>query len=43
MTGDYLHWRDLADGRRGWVIPLTYGRARILVGRVGDGACDDSW
>ena len=33
--------KDLPDGRRLEVVPLTYGRARII---IGDGYfVDDSW
>ena len=37
----------LPDGRGVWIYPLTFGRARIVVGKVGnlDGleGLDDGW
>lgn len=39
----YLAERDLPDGRRGWVIPLTFGRARIVVGPADSTFYDDGW
>lgn len=29
--GDYIAHRDLPDGRHLCVVPLTFGRARLLV------------
>lgn len=50
MSPDELVYlaRNLPDGRRAEVVPLTYGRARIVVGRVlpGDPGLwfyDDVW
>lgn len=33
----------LPDGRGAWIYPLTFGRARILVGPIGDWFTDDGW
>lgn len=33
----------LPDGRVADVLPLTYGRARICVGREGEHAYQDEW
>jgi hypothetical protein len=40
---DYLAERDLGDGRKAWVVPLTFGRARIIVGPAESQFIDDSW
>lgn len=34
---------DLPDGRVCEIQPLTFGRARLCVGRRGSGAYDDGW
>lgn len=41
--GDYLYARDLGTGRSIWVVPLTYGRARIHVGPTDSLFYDDGW
>lgn len=33
----------LPDGRGVWIYPLTFGRARIVVGPIGDSFYSDSW
>ncbi len=33
----------LPDGRGLWVYPLTFGRARLVVGPVGEDFYDDGW
>jgi hypothetical protein len=33
----------LPDGRECVVYPLTYGRARLVVGQPGSGFYDDAW
>lgn len=43
MTDDEYPSLPLPDGRRAWVFPLTFGRARIGVGRSEDHALDDIW
>lgn len=40
---DYLAKRVLPDGRGLWVVPLTYGRARLHIGALGAYAFDDGW
>lgn len=35
--------RLLEDGRELVVYPLTYGRARLVIGPVGAATYDDSW
>lgn len=41
---DYLAVAEMPDGRRkAWVIPLTYGRARIIVGPAEVTWLDDGW
>ena len=35
--------RLLPDGRELVVYPLTYGRARLVIGPAGEGWHDDSW
>ena len=38
------HCRDLADGRHACVVPLTFGRARIVVAaRMVHFVVDDGW
>ena len=41
--GGVVAFRDLPDGRRIDVVPLTFGRARIGVGMPDGGAYDDVW
>lgn len=43
--GDYyiLGPIELLDGRGVWVEPLTFGRARILLGEIGSPFVMDSW
>lgn len=45
MTDDELPPPDkLLPGDRGaWLYPLTYGRMRIVVGRIGSPLVDDGW
>ena len=31
------------DGRGVWLYPLTFGRVRVVVGRVGSSCYDDGW
>lgn len=38
-----LYWRRLPDGREAVVYPLTFGRARIVVGEEGSQIYEDSW
>lgn len=38
-----LAHRVLKDGRALWVYPLTFGRARIVIGQEGSPFIDDSW
>jgi hypothetical protein len=38
-----LFTRDLDDGRTIVVYPLTFGRARIVIGKTGDEGYEDSW
>ena len=40
---DYLARRVMPDGTFGGVIPLTYGRARLVVGSHADAGYDDGW
>jgi hypothetical protein len=40
---DYLAERDIGNGRKGWVIPLTFGRGRIIIGPANSVLLDDSW
>lgn len=35
--------RVLPDGRGAWIYPLTFGRARLCVGAVGEDFYDDHW
>ena len=35
--------RDLGDGRELSILPLTYGKAKLVIGRVGALAYDDGW
>lgn len=35
--------REFGDGRSAWIYPLTFGRARIAVGRRGSAYHDDGW
>lgn len=44
MDTDYLFGpRVLDDGRAVWVMPLTFGRARILVGELGSPFVTDAY
>ena len=38
-----LYERPLGDGRAGVVYPLTYGRGRLGVGRIGSDWFEDEW
>ena len=38
-----LAYRALDDGRELVVYPLTFGRARLIVGRQGRDDYDDAW
>lgn len=41
---DYLAGpKRFPDGRAAWVIPLTFARARLVVGREGSATYDDGW
>lgn len=33
----------LPDGRGVWVLPMTYGKWRLVVGPVGSNGYDDAW
>ena len=35
--------KRLPDGRGAWIYPLTFGRARILVGPLDSEAGDNAW
>lgn len=35
--------KQFADGREAVIYPLTYGRARIVIGPAGAAFVDDSW
>lgn len=35
--------KTMPDGRIGSVIPLTFGRARIVINKAGSWAYDDGW
>lgn len=39
----YFASKDLDEERRAWVIPLTFGRARIITGPIDQGWLDDGW
>ena len=42
--GEFVHGlKDLPNGRRAYVIPLTFGRARVVVGQAGSLVYDDGW
>ena len=38
-----LAYRDLGNGRELVVYPLTYGRARLVIGGLKVGYYDDGW
>jgi hypothetical protein len=40
---DYLAFKDLGKGDGAWVVPLTYGRARVVVGQIGAESYDNGW
>jgi hypothetical protein len=40
---DYLAEKELPNGRGAWVVPLTYDRARIIVGKMGSVLITDGW
>ena len=40
---DYLAERKLDNTLHAWVIPLTYGRARIAIGPPGELWFKDAW
>lgn len=35
--------KDLGNGKRLTIFPLTFGRARLGIGPVGEGYNDDEW
>ena len=35
--------RDLEDGRELAILPLTYGKAKLVIGRKGAPEYDDGW
>lgn len=39
----HISSRDLGDGRTLFVDPLTFGRARLLIGPTGGYTYDDGW
>ena len=41
--GGAIAERVLPDGRGLWVYPLTFGRARLVIGPVGEDWYDDAW
>ena len=43
IVGFYSTLRELAADRHAWVIPLTFARARIVVGAPGDEEYLDGW
>jgi hypothetical protein len=40
---EYLAFKDLGGGQGAWVIPLTFGRARIITGPIGQNWLLNSW
>jgi hypothetical protein len=42
VTDWYIDRRTLPDGRLLFVVPLTFGRARLTVGSD-EWGCDDGW
>jgi hypothetical protein len=42
-AGDIYADRDIPNDRHAWVIPITMGRARIIIGRRGEGWLADGW
>jgi hypothetical protein len=40
---EFIHVKELADGRSGFVVPLTFGRARIGIGPTNELWFDDVW
>lgn len=44
MTANhYLAEKDLGSGRKAWIVPLTFNRARIIVGQAGSDWVEDGW
>jgi len=43
MTDIHKPDKVLPDGRGLWIMPLTYGRARIGIGRIGSVVFDDTY
>lgn len=43
MIPDIFYERDLPDGRTLYVVPLTFGRARITIGPTGSQFLDDGF
>ena len=41
-TDWFIARREMSDGRVAFIVPLTFGRARITIGTNED-CCDDSW
>ena len=39
----YLGWKDLKDGRAAFVVPILFGRARLIVGPRDEFYGDDVW
>lgn len=40
---DYLAEKTLPNGRGAWVVPLTFGRARIISGLLGSPTVENGW
>lgn len=40
---DYFFHRVAQDGRGIWVYPLTFNRARLVIGELGSAFVDDAW
>ncbi len=36
-------FKELSTGKGAWIVPLTFGRARITTGEIGVGWVDDGW
>ena len=41
--GHHYAYRELPNGQELVVVPLTFGRARLTIGTVGDWGYSDSW
>jgi hypothetical protein len=40
---NYFAQKDFAEGKTAWVVPLTFGRARIIYGPIEAQWVENAW